>query len=181
MLAEAFEQDCRSFYLSDKSEPELPHKLDLLGLYRRFFESKHDIYCREQFKTAAGSMYANEVLHRDLKYLQMEHQRLAIQALFSEDQVKFLEIDDDCMFSDEELVRFGIMQRNSEGKLQFIHRSFAEYFVAEFLIQQLTKEPEPHPQVQEFLVSEVLLRTDCHVIRAFLDELFATLSHEMRP
>jgi hypothetical protein len=47
MLAEAFEEEFRSFYLSEKAQPELPHKLDLLGLYRRFIDRKYDIYYRE--------------------------------------------------------------------------------------------------------------------------------------
>jgi hypothetical protein len=63
------------------------------------------------------------------------------------------------------------VQRNSEGKLHFIHRTFAEYLVAEFLIERLTKKTETHKQVLEFLLSEVLLRTDFQVIRAIFDGL----------
>ena len=176
MLAEAYEQDCRSFYLSDKSEPELPHKLDLQGLYRRFIESKYDIYYWEQFKTAAGEMAADGIRDRDLKYIQLEHQRLALQVLFTKDQVIFKQIGHHLTFSDEELARIGIAQRNSEGKLQFIHRTFAEYFVAEFLIKQLTKKTKQNEQVQEFLLNKVLLRKDCEVIRTFLDGLLNKFS-----
>jgi predicted NACHT family NTPase len=97
--------------------------------------------------------------------------------LFTEDQVKSLQINSQSTLSDEELARIGIAQRESEGKPQFIHRTFAEYFVAEFLINQLTKETEKHTNLQDFLLNEVLLQTDCEVIRAFLDGLFGKIRH----
>ena len=172
MLAEAFEEEFISFYLSEKSEPELPHKLDLLGLYGRFIESKYDIYYREKSKTPAGNMAAEEQRERDLKCIHLEHQLLALEALFTEDQVTDLQIHHHSTLSDEELARIGIVQRNSEGKPHFIHRTFAEYFVAEFLINQLTKKTkQQHKQVQDFLLNKILLRTDCQVIRTFLDGL----------
>jgi len=63
------------------------------------------------------------------------------------------------------------VQRNSEGKLHFVHRTFGEYFVADFLINQLTKKTKPDEKLQRFLLNEVLLKMDCRVIRAFLDGL----------
>jgi ankyrin repeat protein len=101
----------------------------------------------------------------------LEHQQLALQATFTEDQVKYVRISYQSTLSDEELARIGIVQGNSEGKPQFIHRTFAEYFVVEFLIKQLTKETEQHKKVQDFLLNKILLQTDCEVIRAFLDGL----------
>jgi ankyrin repeat protein len=170
MLAKAFEEDFTSFYLSQKSEPELLHKLDLLVLYRRFTDGKYNIYCKEKYKTpAASNMAVKEQQKRYFECIESEHQVLALKALFTEDQVALLQIDDDSPFSDEELARIGIAQRNNEGKLHFIHCTFAEYYVAQFVIKRLNKKTKPHPQMQEFLVSKVLLQTDCQVIRSFLD------------
>jgi hypothetical protein len=169
MLAEAFKEDFRSFYESEKSQPELPHKLDLLGLYRRFIDSKYDIYYREKCKTPAGNMAADDQQKSYFKCMQEQHQLLALEALFTEEHMTFLHFDHESTFSDEQLARIGIALRNSEGKPHFIHRTFAEYLVAEFLINHLTKKTKPHPQVQEFLISTILLRIDCHVIRAFMD------------
>jgi len=167
MLAEAFKEEFGSFYHSNKSRPQLPHKLDLLGLYRKFIESKYNIYYEEKSRTHADKMAAKELRERDIKNIQVEHQRLALEALFTEDQTTFLQIDHHSPFSDEELGRTGIVQRNNEGKLQFIHRTFAEYFVAEFLVKQLTKEIKQ----QDFLLNTVLLRTQYQVTRSFLDGL----------
>jgi len=169
MIAEAFEEDFRSFYLSEKSEPDFPHKLDLLGLYRGFVERKFDIYYREKCKQPVGNMAAEEQRERDLIYIKLEHQLLALEALFTEDELTFLQNDYIYIVSDEELAMIGIVQRNNEGKPQFIHRTLAEYFVAEFLIEQLTKETKQHTQVQDILLNKVLLRKDCRVVRSFLD------------
>jgi hypothetical protein len=170
MLAEAFEEDFRSFYLTEKSKAELPHKLDLLELYRRFIDSKYEIFYKEKSKFQPGNMGANGIRERDLKNIQVEHQLLALEALFTEEQVTFLQIQPHS-FSDEDLARIGIAQRNHEGKPHFIHRTFAEYFVADFLINQLTKKTKQNAQVKELLLNEVLLQKDCHVIRAFLNGL----------
>ena len=170
MLAEAFEEDFASFYLSQKSEPELPHKLDLLGLYRRFVDGKYDIYYEEKCKTPAGNVAVEGLRQNFFEQLQEEHERLALEVLFTEDQVTFLRNDHHSTFSDEDLGRIGIAYRNNEGKPHFIHRTFAEYSVAEFLIKHLTKETKS-TQVQNFLLHEILLRVDFKVIRAFLNGL----------
>jgi ankyrin repeat protein len=83
--------------------------------------------------------------------------------------VTFLQVDDYFPFLDEQLARIGIVQRSSEGKPQFIHRTFAEYLVAEFLAKELQKKTKQLKQVQDILLNKVLLRTDCQVIRSFLD------------
>jgi ankyrin repeat protein len=171
MLAEAFEEDFRSFYVSEKSEPELPYKLNLLGLYRRFIDSKYDIFYKEKSKVKPGNVGADGIRERDLKNIHVEHQLLALEALFTEEQVTFLHIQPHSSFSDEDLARIGIALRNHEGKPHFIHRTFAEYFVADFLINQLTKKTKQNAQVKELLLNEVLLQKDCHVIRAFLNGL----------
>jgi hypothetical protein len=112
-----------------------------------------------------------EQRERDFKNIKLEHQLLALKVWFTEDQVTFLESYNRSTFSDEELARIGIAQRNREGRPHFIHRTFAEYFVADFLINQLTKETKPDEKLQRLLLNEVLLNKDCHVIRAFLDGL----------
>jgi len=179
MLAEAFEEGFRSFYKSDKTQPELPDKLDLLDLYKRFIESKYYIYYNDKCRTAACNVGAKEHRERDIKNIQEEHQLLAIKTFLIKDQVAFVPTDDQLTLSDEELARIGIMQMNSEGKLRFIHRTFAEYLVADFIINQLTKKTKQHHKrvqkhhtlAKELLLNNVLLRTDCQVLKTFLDAL----------
>jgi ankyrin repeat protein len=163
MLAEAFEVDFGS-------EPVLPKQLNLLGLYGRFIERKFDIYYREKSKSRADNVGAEEQRERDLKNIKLEHQRLALQMLFTDDEMTFLE---NChsSFSDEQLARIGIARKNSKGKPQFIHRTFAEYFVAEFLINELRKKTKQHTRVKEILLNVILLEPFYQVLQSFLDSL----------
>ena len=171
MLAKAFEEDFNSFYKSEESEPELPYKLDLLGLYRRFVSSRYDIFYSEKSKTPAGNVAALETQERDLKGMQVEHWRLALEELFTEDEVALLPIHPFPILPDEHLARIGIVQKNNDSKLQFFHRTIAEYFVAEYLINQLTKKTEQHVQVQEILLNKVLFKKEFLLVRNFLDGL----------
>jgi hypothetical protein len=85
--------------------------------------------------------------------------------LFTEDQVTSLEIDRNSTFPNEQLDRIGIVQINNDGKPQFIYRTFAEYFVAEFVIKILTNEMKQ----QNVLIDMVLLGADYQVTRSFLN------------
>ena len=168
MIAEAYQ-------LSEETVPVLLQKLELVELYRQFIDRKYNIYYEEKCKTPAGNVGVTRFRPNICKQLQKTHELLALEALFTEDQITFLQSYKDSTFSDEDLAGVGIVQRN-DGKPHFIHRTFAEYYVAEFLINHLTDENKPHPQVQEFLVSTILLRRDCQVIRAFLNGLLRKCS-----
>jgi hypothetical protein len=69
--------------------------------------------------------------------------------------------------------RIGIVQVNYVDKIHFIHRTFAEYHVANFVVNQMTKEQKPSPQVQQFILKEILLKEECLVIRVFIDGLLS--------
>ena len=171
MIAEAFEEEFRSFYESEEYKTSLAHKLNLLGLYRRFIDRKYDTYYRENWNMSAGYLFAEKLREHLFKDMQLEHQHLALQALFTADKVTFLE-NYHSTFSDEELASIGIEHRNRQGKPHFVDNNFADYFVAEFLINQLTKETNPHPHVHDIVLNELLSRRDYQVTRSFLDGLF---------
>jgi hypothetical protein len=65
------------------------------------------------------------------------------------------------------------VQVNYEVKTHFIHRTFAEYYVANFVLNQMTKETNLAPQVQHFLLKDVLLKEDHQVIRVFINGLLS--------
>jgi hypothetical protein len=65
------------------------------------------------------------------------------------------------------------VQVHYEDKLHFIHRTFAEYYVANFVVNQMTKEPSPSPQVQDFILKDVLLKVEYLVVRVFIDGLLS--------
>jgi hypothetical protein len=173
MLAEEFEEDVKTFCQSAEFVPQLPLKLDLLGLYRRFIEIKYDIYQEEKFQVPANSSIAREQRDRDLKCMRQDHQVLALKVLFTEEQVTLLQNYSRCTFSAEALARIGIAEVNCEGKLHFIHRSLAEYYVADFFVNQLTRGTKPSVQLQDYLLKDIFVKAGYRVIRLFMDGLMS--------
>jgi hypothetical protein len=174
MLAEAFEKEFKIFYQSAKSMPELPFKLDLIGLYRKFMESKYDIYQEEKFQVLKTNVIATEQRERDLKIVREDHQLLALKVLFNDEQIAKFESNSQCVFSVEQLTRIGIVQVSHDGKLHFIHRTFTEYYVADCLVNCLTEGNNTSEQVLHFILKDIFLQNDYLVIRVFMDGLLST-------
>ena len=173
MLAEAFDEEVRIFCQSSESMPELPFKLNLLGLYERFIERKYDIYQKEKSQVQMSKVAAIERRKRDLKSMREDHQLLALKVLFKDEQVAQFQNDRQYTFSAKELTRVGIVQVNHEGNLHFIHRTFAEYYVADFLVNQLSESRNTSQQVQDLLLQNIFVKQYYWMIRAFIDGILS--------
>jgi len=164
MLAEAFDKEVRAFYRSAEPNPEISYKLDLLGLYERFTERKYDVYQEEKCQVNVNNVVAIEQRERDLKIIREDYQLLALKVLFTEEQVVPFQNKSQCSFSTEQLIRIGIVQVNHDGKLHFIHRTFAEYYVADCLVNLLTEGNNTSEQVRTFILKDILLEDKYRVI-----------------
>jgi len=160
-LAEAFDQ-------SDLSEHNLPDKFDLLDLYKRFTKSKHDIYWEEKMKIMVSTVFAEEQRESDFKKLTEDHQHLALQVLFPKEVVRIFKDISQSVFKTQRLARYGILYY-IDNNPHFIHRTFAEYYVAEFLIEKLSKETTPEQELLDFLLKDILMNENYQVIGSFLD------------
>jgi predicted NACHT family NTPase len=176
MLAEAFEREVKIFCQSAESMSKLPSKLDLNGLFGKFIESKYDIYQEEKFQVRKSRVFATEQRERDLKIMRVDHQLLALKVLFNEETVALFQDNTECIFSAKELGRIGIVQVSDDGKPHFIHRTFAEYYVADCLVNSLTEGNNTSQQVQNFILNDIFLEEDCRVIRVFTNGLMSRSS-----
>jgi len=173
VLAEAFDKQVKKFYQSAESMPELQMKLELLGLYERFIERKYDIYMEENLQVSLNNVAAIALREYHVKTLREDHQLLALKVLLTEEQVTQLEPKRRCSYSDEELSRIGIVQLSHEGKLHFVHISFAEYLVADYLVNRLTEGNNTSEQVLASIMEDIFLRRENRVIRLFVDGLIS--------
>jgi hypothetical protein len=173
MLAESFEEEVKTFYQSAVSVPELRFKLDLIGLYGRFIAIKYDIYQKEKFQVPENNVVAKEQRELDLNSIRQDHQLLALEVLFTEEQVALLQNNSQCTFSVQQLARIGIVQVSHDGKLHFIHGTFAEYYVADYFVHQLNKVSTTSQQVQDLLLQKIFLEKNYRVIRVFIDGLLS--------
>ena len=138
MLAEAFDEDVKTFYQSTESTPKLPFKLDLFELYGRFIERKYDIYQEGKLQIPVNSAFVMDQRERVIRQMSKDYQLLALNVLFTEEQIELFQNNTECSFSTEELTRMGIVQVGDDGKLHFIHCTFVEYYVAVYLVNCLT-------------------------------------------
>jgi hypothetical protein len=173
MLAEAFDKEVKIFCQSSVFMPELKFSLELLELYGRFIERKYDIYQEEKLKLSVNNAAAIERREGDLKTMKEDHQLLAMKVLFTEEQVAFFKNKSKCTLSNEQLTRIGIVQVSDDGKPQFIHRTFAEYYVADCLVNSLTEGNNTSQQVQKFILKDVFQKEDYRVVRVFIDGLLS--------
>jgi ankyrin repeat protein len=173
MLAEAFDREVKIFYQSAECMPELPITLDLLGLYERFIERKYDIYQEEKLQISVTNVAAMALREYHFKTLREEHQLLALKVLFTEEQVALFQKIRECSFSTEDLTRTGIVQLSDDGKPHFIHRTFAEYYVADCLVNRLTEGNKTSEQVLDFILKDIFMKGYYQVTRVFIDGLLS--------
>jgi hypothetical protein len=65
------------------------------------------------------------------------------------------------------------VQESHDGKLHFIHRTFAEYYVADCLVNRLIEWNNLTKQMQDSILRVVFLEEQYRVIRAFIDGLLS--------
>jgi hypothetical protein len=111
-------------------------------------------------------------------WLTKAHQRFAFRILFPEEEKGFFanqaHEEDIIKKSKEALIRVGIILLK-ENKLDFLHRTFAEYFVADLLANRLSKEannPTKYQLADTFLQKQLFEKKN-DVIRYFLGRKLA--------
>jgi len=125
-------------------------------LYKRWATQKGEI--REQ---------ANIDLQKEGQTFHKFHQYLAIKSLFPKYVGVFFPGYDGSEWKDEEINAGGIVVINDDGKINFLHETFREYFVADFITKELKKE-SPHQEALN-MFAEVMTTEKFGVIRMFLN------------
>lgn len=140
-----------------KKQFQLPKILGLFDIYYDFVNLKFNIFYDEKGKV--GSTVASDDVREDhVQNLCEKYQELALKLFYPElSQIEFKAKDK------IKLARSGILNLK-EDQLEFIHRSFAEYFFSEYLVRNLENE-----QVQKLLLEKFLQEHDYGLIREFFN------------
>lgn len=157
LLAEAFVEDIRASI-------DFPTKLPLPKLYQKFIDAKYQIYC--QSKLGLGqTVQALSIQNALTSNLNKTHQQVALAILFPE-AFCITEHHDTNL-----LQAVGIIQA-IDGKPNFIHLTFAEYFAALFFVAQLEKPSEhsDHQEANKFL-RRYIFRSKNNVIYDLIEKL----------
>ena len=163
LLAEAFAEEAQAFCARDDKEPHI-RALSLTELYRRFIHAKYQIFFQEKSRLFNNSYFPS--LQNSLTtHLNHDHQYYAFTLLFPDTP-----LPTDLLTGNQEMLQTSGIIQFVAGKSRFIHRTFAEYFVAQFLIQQLQKpnQHSDHRQYKELLTQEIFKARNT-VIKTFIE------------
>nr|XP_046470846.1 uncharacterized protein LOC124213529 isoform X1 [Neodiprion pinetum]XP_046470848.1 uncharacterized protein LOC124213529 isoform X1 [Neodiprion pinetum] len=157
--------------------------IKLADLYRMFFDRMFEIHCEEKLKVdptiLAVRGYAKKLRaeflenHRRLAmYTFLQEKKSETWTLSAEEIVKVNKSIAEIRRGDE---RMGIVTSTINQRVRFIHRTFLEYFVASYLFHSLKKSDanESTERLKEFILIKILQKTECKVIRAFLNDLLS--------
>nr|CAD7416493.1 unnamed protein product [Timema poppensis] len=142
MLADSFKQNLIDY--NDTKSFNIPKKIDLHKLFDTFIMIKCDDYC-DKLKLVDSKVAVKRIKKRMYKEFVSNHKACAALYLFHKDDI--LLISKECKCSIEETARdcihvfekeggnTGIIDKIVDGKVHFVHRSYAEYFFADWLCE----------------------------------------------
>ncbi|XP_030766606.1 uncharacterized protein LOC115890498 [Sitophilus oryzae] len=149
---------------------ELIGNISLLELFDKFVKKKFDVFY-DQKSDLGVSVGSIDIRQDHRPYLREKHRLIALQQIlphyFRHNKNLNFEVDIST------LARVGLLVKN-EARLIFVHRSFAEYFVSDYLIHNLNMI-----EVQKILFEYVFGHIECLLVSLFLDQWFGKERHEM--
>jgi ankyrin repeat protein len=169
LLAERFYDDVKKFCAPKSiSLPTVPQRLDALDLYTRFIKTKYDIYCEEKNALDMSKLGNQSDYVRLYESFKNRHELNALHALFGEKILKLLD-DQKAANLGNEIVdgteRTGIIVDIVNQIPVFVHRTFAEYFAANWFAERFKKA-----NVKKFL-RKVLFQSENEILRNFFDRI----------
>lgn len=156
MIAEFCRKDFEEIYKSERwplsQEPQLD--LNLVTIYKKILRAKYfDIVNEEKRGIKNVDPLIKVRSEQDYERIIKDHERLALRILFNE---KIDNIEPN--FISQSL---GIIDRDNDGKLRFIHQTFAEYLAARYFWKQ-------------FKIIEVDKFEKCFVKDVMIDKILIT-------
>ncbi|GAB6032880.1 hypothetical protein CHUAL_012078 [Chamberlinius hualienensis] len=169
ILAEGFMDNCLNFLISDEKYPTT-ESINLLHVYKKFITAKYEIYFKEKISYTQDKV--NKLLSDSFNHI---HQILALKLIYSNklNVQNYLEKH----FPNEENISIaksiGIVQSIGEdGEVYFIHRTFAEYFIAQFIVVNIVNNSDSERNLlAKELYSYFEDLTGERVIQTFVDYL----------
>jgi ankyrin repeat protein len=167
-------QSCKEFVFEDKEIfPKLPERLDLVDLYELFIKRKHDIFYEEKLKANKAIPAADDEKENGYQDFIETHQKLALMRIFDKEALSKIlpdkkENDQLLQKIKDKRERIGLIDQILDDKPNFIHLTFAEYFVAQFFV--LKMENGMSSDLKDLLFCKVLRNSQNYqTVRAFVD------------
>lgn len=164
LLATAFSKDFEKFHKGEVSEPQLPVTLDLDDLYQRFIATKYEIF-KAKLNLGENKENLEAMFNLTTKHLDKTHQLFAFNLLFPTANLTKNNI---MTIRGDALVKtVGLIHSINENP-DFVHRTFAEYFAAQFLVHQLNKIPVL--QSYKAFLEKNIFKVRHQMVRLFMEQ-----------
>jgi hypothetical protein len=185
-LLKSFQQD-NTFGSFRKTIQNL--NLSLAGLYRLLMEKKHEIYRQEKKAQSCASDLASSHAKEDIDHLEPFLRKLAIETIVACSEhvdallgkKKSMKPKDTLDKKKERMVdhcsRFGLLDRDAKGKVRFLHRTYAEYLMAEYLYTGFLLDDEKRNHLLEYksarklIIGKILVKNQYDGVQIFLDSM----------
>jgi len=171
-------EGCQEFVNSDPADnhpPRLPARIELTDLYSYFVKRKYyNIYCEGKKKEDLTNLAVEEDEQVLFAKFEREHILLALITLLSKEDIEYLQLNIEEIDMLMEKVHLGKERRGVVdliigSKPHFIHLTFAEYFIADYI----AKEISSNPLINKLMLDKILTNSEFRVVRAFLDSLLS--------
>jgi ankyrin repeat protein len=147
-------------------------EFNLEKLYSNIVDKK----CESHFKETVQSDFSKvnlinilELVKRDFKE---KHQKLALLFLLSHQEFdKIFSEDERQQIIRQKNLNTEFVQNIINGQPQFIHQTFAEYFCAEYFVQNLEKT-----NTRDVLINKILIEDKYQVVRSFFNFKLSKMS-----
>ncbi|XP_046613032.1 uncharacterized protein LOC124301698 [Neodiprion virginianus] len=167
----------------DGFKPDGRDCIKLADLYRMFFDRMFKIHCEEKLKVNLTILAVRGQAKKQRAEFLENHRRLAMYTFLKEKNSETWTLSGEEIDKVNESIaeirsgeeRMGIVTNTINQRVRFIHRTFQEYFVASYLFHSLKKSDanESTERLKEFILNEILQKTEYKVIRAFLNDLLS--------
>ncbi|KAJ4440633.1 hypothetical protein ANN_08780 [Periplaneta americana] len=173
MMAEMFEHDLKTF--NEKGDVALPENINLTGMFKKFVQFKYDFFNEKKKKIDLSNVNVKSTFGKFYEQYDQEHALCSLAILLPESDKCILrpkeiwhDINDVVNNIESEIFRIGIIDGVMSNMPQFIHRSFAEYFFALWIMGN-------YKQNKQFL-SRSLCQHEFHVMWRMLNYMICESS-----
>jgi hypothetical protein len=178
LFAEGFEEDFEKFCMEENALSTLSTRFEQvnpLNLFQRFIQKKYEIYFKEKTNLLINLNSENKKIL--IAGYAQKHWYTAFKLLFP-DQIELLNIKEPNTGEEwvafKELVNGLGMFQYVDDQVDVIHRTFAEYFISDFLAHELDELAQRskmyRTHILEFLIDNILTQDTNQVIRLFLNQ-----------
>jgi hypothetical protein len=158
------------FIDKDKDDLSTLEITNIASLYLAFIEAKIRIQLEEKSKRVM-TLEMEETLERAKEMFYLNHSNLSSSILFDDDhKEKKQELPIIQRLSEKEILQYGIVVAFTANnkKPKFLHQSFAEFFLAKFLLEKIEQNQFEDDQDLE---QKIMLEPRYFLVRKFLNDL----------